>query len=170
MTLEEILAGSGIVVILMTILEIAPIRINPWGAIWKALGRVLTCIGNRINSGVLKELETVRANQEDMQRKLDGHIIQDMERSATECRGEILRFNNELLRGIMHTKEEYIEVLSAIDRYEHYCHDNPDFPNNRALLAIETIKENYKERLARHDFLESYGGAERRTGPDPDPE
>ena len=69
-------------------------------------------------------------------------------------RMEILRFNNELLRSIDHTKEEFIEVLAEIDAYERFCEDHPDYPNNRAVLAIENIRENYKERLKKHDFLQ----------------
>ena len=69
-------------------------------------------------------------------------------------RMEILRFNNELLRSIDHTKEEFIEVLAEIDAYERFCEDHPDYPNNRAVLAIENIRENYKERLKKHDSLQ----------------
>ena len=73
---------------------------------------------------------------------------------ADSNRLEILRFNNELLRSIGHTKEEFIEVLAEIDAYEDFCKDHPDYPNNRAVLAIENIREVYRERLKKHDFLQ----------------
>ena len=31
---------------------------------------------------------------------------------------------------------------------------HPEYPNNRAVLAIENIRSNYKERLQKHDFLQ----------------
>ena len=45
-------------------------------------------------------------------------------------------------------------MLAEIDAYERFCDDHPDYPNNRAVLAIENIRENYKERLKKHDFLQ----------------
>ena len=47
-----------------------------------------------------------------------------------------------------------IEVLAEIDAYERFCKEHPDYPNNRAVMAIENIQENYKERLKKHDFLQ----------------
>ena len=121
MNLQDALAGGGIVIVLLTLLEIAPIRINPWGAL-RSIGRkALGCFGSHINSGVLTELQAVRDAQDDMRRKLDSHIESDQRRSANECRAAILHFNNELLRSIRHTKEEYIDILAEIDSYESFC-------------------------------------------------
>lgn len=140
MSIQEILAcGGGSIIILMTLIQIAPFKINPWSALARAVGRA-------INSEVLTELNAVKD-------KLDGHIIMDDQRVADGHRTRILHFNNELLRDIKHTKEEYIEVLAEIDAYERYCADNPEYPNNRAVLAIENIRDNYKNRLQKHDFL-----------------
>ena len=78
----------------------------------------------------------------------------DDRRTADGHRAQILHFNNELLRNIRHTKEEFIEILARIDVYEKYCKTHPDYPNNRAILAIENIREVYKERLKKRDFLQ----------------
>ena len=140
---ELLSANSGtflaIIAIAMTLIEITPIKVNPWSAIAKAIGRA-------VNTEVLNELETVK-------KKLEEHVIMDDQRVADGHRTRILHFNNELLRSIKHTKEEYIEVLAEIDAYERYCSENPNYPNNRAVLAIENIRDNYKERLQKHDFL-----------------
>ena len=68
-------------------------------------------------------------------------------------RAAILRFNNELLRDIPHTREEFIEALSEIDSYERYCEEHPDYKNNRATHAVANIKRVYDDRLVKHDFL-----------------
>lgn len=81
-------------------------------------------------------------------------IKTDDRRTADHCRTQILHFNNELLRPIYHTKEEFVEVLAKIDDYERYCEEHPEYPNNRAVLAIENIREVYKERLKKRDFLQ----------------
>lgn len=146
MSIQEIITGGGgLLIVLMTLVQIAPVKINPWSAIARAIGRA-------VNTEVLKELETVK-------KKLEEHIIMDDQRVADGHRTRILHFNNELLRDIKHTKEEYIEVLAEIDAYERYCSENPNYPNNRAVLAIENIRDNYKERLQKRDFLmEGNGG------------
>ena len=140
MSLKDIfLNGGGILLILMALVQIAPIKINPWSAIAKLIGRA-------INGEVLKKLDSV-------EKRLDCHITTDDRRTADRHRTRILHFNNELLRGIEHTKEEFTEALADIDAYESYCEAHPDYPNNRAVLAIENIRENYKDRLKKHDFL-----------------
>ena len=135
MTLGKILACSGGgLFLLLTLVELAPIKVNPWSWIAKSIGKAM---------GI-----------EAIEKKLDEHINTDGKRDADSHRLEILRFNNELLRSVGHTKEEFIEVLAEIDAYERFCEGHPDYPNNRAALAIENIQENYKERLKKHDFLQ----------------
>lgn len=147
MSIKDILLdGGGLLVILLTLIQIAPIKVNPWSALAKALGRA-------INADVLKELEEVKAGQRETQSKLDAHIRVDDERNADLHRNRILQFNNELLRDIQHTREDFIEILAEIDAYERYCEAHEDYQNNRAVCAIENIKLVYKERLQKHDFL-----------------
>lgn len=135
MSVQEILTGGGgLLLVLMTLVQVAPVRINPWSWLAKTIGKAI---------GIAA-----------IEKKLDEHIATDDRRDADGHRVKILQFNNELLRSIDHTKEEFIEVLAEIDAYEHFCDDHPDYPNNRAVLAIENIRENYKERLKKHDFLQ----------------
>ena len=134
MNVQELLAGGGgLLLVLMTLVQIAPVKINPWSWLARAIGRA-------VNAEVIK--------------KLDDHITMDDRRTADGHRARILHFNNELLRDIGHTQEEFFEVLAEIDAYEDYCREHPEYPNNRAVLAIENIQEVYKERLKKHDFLQ----------------
>ena len=86
---------------------------------------------------------------------LADHIRMDDERNADEHRARILRFNNELLRDIPHTKEEFIDILADIDYYERYCDEHKGYKNNRASHAIANISRVYDDRLREHDFLAS---------------
>ena len=140
MSIQELLTGGGgLLVLALTVIQIAPVRVNPWSAIAKAIGRA-------INAEVLAELERTRI-------KLDNHIKTDDERAADRHRARILRFNQELIRQIPHTREEFIEVLTEIDRYQRFCREHPDYPNSRAVHAIANIGRVYDERLQKHDFL-----------------
>lgn len=147
MTLKEILlASGGGLILLLTLVQITPIKINPWSAIARAIGRA-------INGDVMKSLDEVKVEQKASRSRLDEHIRMDDERNADQHRARILRFNNELVRDIPHTKEEFIDVLADIDSYERYCRDHEDYKNNRAVHAIANIERVYDERLKKHDFL-----------------
>lgn len=137
---EIIVSGGGLLLGFMTLVQIVPVKINPWSWVAKAIGRA-------INGEVLAKLGEV-------EKRLDKHITTDDRRAADGNRTRILHFNNELLRNLKHTKEEFVEVLAEIDAYEKYCREHPDYPNNRAILAIENIRETYKRRLDKHDFLQ----------------
>ncbi len=148
MSLQEILTGGGAsLFVLATIIQIAPVKINPWSAIAKMLGRA-------INADVLKELGEMKKHQQETREKLEGHILTDDKREADLHRARILQFNTELLRDIKHTREDFIEVLAEIDEYEGYCKEHPKYENNRATHAIGNIKRVYDERLEKHDFLQ----------------
>ena len=145
MSIQEILAGGGgVLVVAMTLVQIAPVKVNPWSWLAAAIGRA-------INAEVIK--------------KLDGHITMDDRRTADGHRARILHFNNEMLRDINHTKEEFTEVLAEIDAYELYCREHPEYPTNRAILAIKNIQEVYMERLKRHDFLQESSAARQEQSP-----
>lgn len=147
MTVAEILlAGGGGLFLLLTLIQITPIKINPWSAVAKAIGRA-------INGEVIGMLSEVKSAQKTTSDRLNEHIRLDDERNADEHRARILRFNNELIRDIPHTKEEFVDILADIDSYEQYCTKHPEYKNNRAVHAIANIGRVYDERLQKHDFL-----------------
>ena len=83
MTISDLLSGGGAVggiLVLLALVEISPIKINPWTAIGKAIGRA-------INGDVIEKLEATR-------KTLDDHIKTDDARNADMHRAAILRFNN----------------------------------------------------------------------------
>lgn len=141
MTLKSILAGSGgVLVIILTVVQIAPININPWSALAKKLGKA-------INAQVLEDLAATK-------KSLDEHIKKDDARRADDTRTRILAFNRQLMRGEKHTREEFWDILAAIDRYHTYCNAHPTYPNERAVHAIKNIGRVYDERQQKNDFLQ----------------
>lgn len=110
----------------------------------------------RVDEGFahLKDVdEKILGELTDIKDALNEHIRVDDERNADSIRAYILRFNMELVREILHTREDFIEVLAKIDEYERYCESHKDYRNNRAVSAISNIKRVYEERLEKRDFL-----------------
>lgn len=146
MNVQELLAGGGGLLLVLTLVQIAPIKVNPWTKIGKFCLKVLGIIGRALHADMYRELAEIK-------QKLEEHVVMDDRRTADGHRTRILHFNNELLRDIPHTREEFFEVLNEIKAYEDYCDEHPEYPNNRAVMAIENIRECYKERQRRRDFL-----------------
>ena len=131
MTAAQLLGSGGAVVLVLSLIQLSPIRINPWTWLARSIGRA-------IHGDVMDKLAK-------LQTELETHI-------ADGNRARILDFNGELIRDLSHTQEAYIEILAVIDVYEAYCDGHPDYPNNRATLAIANIKRVYNERLQKRDF------------------
>lgn len=147
MTLDEILLGGGLgAAAVLSLLEIAPIKVNPWRAIARGIGRAL-------NGDVLDRLAQVQQAQQDTSSALEAHIKDYDEYKADEHRAVILAFNTSLLRGEMHTQEDFFDVFRHIDQYEDYCRSHSGYKNNRAVHAIANIGRVYDERLKARDFL-----------------
>ena len=143
MTLETIkqiaLGGGGVLLILMTLIQITPIKINPWSWIARMIGRA-------INGEVLTKVDNLG-------KELADHKEKSEERHATLCRAHILRFRDEVLHGIPHSKEGYDNILIDIDSYEEYCDKHPGYKNNIAVETIKHIKTMYQKHLIDDSFL-----------------
>lgn len=150
---NEMIAAICVALGLPTLVQISPVKINPWSWLLKMLKWLWKGFCRSLNAEVLTELAEVKTAQNDVKAKLESHIKMDDEREADKVRSSILRFNNELLRDIPHTKEEFVEILAKIDWYNDFCDTHKDYRNSRAVHAIANIERVYDERLAKHDFL-----------------
>ena len=151
MSLHDILTGGGAVIALLSVIQLSPIKINPWSALWRLLCRGFSAVGRALNAEVLAELEVLKRGQKENREHLEEHIRIADERRADDHRAAILHFNVELIQGLPHTREDYIEILTDIDKY---CKLHPRYENNRAVCAIQNIKRVYAQRMEKHDFKE----------------
>ena len=142
-------AGLG----LTALIQISPIKINPWSWIWKMLKNMWAGFCKSLTAPVLAELAVVKEENRKTQRALETHIKLADQREADGLRAEILRFNNEVMRGIQHTEEEFVEILAKKDKYEAYCRENEDYVNSRAVHAIANIERVYDDCLVENNFL-----------------
>ena len=141
MTLKELLTGGGsAVIILATLLQISPIKINPWSFIAKKIGKAL-------NGEVVEKVDNLEKNVEKLRSECE-------ERAANNCRTRILHFGDEILHNVRHSKEHFDQILLDITDYEQYCNNHPHFKNNVAVATIKRITEVYEECVENNDFLE----------------
>lgn len=73
---------------------------------------------------------------------------------ATNARTRILRFDDELINGLHHSKEYFQQILEEIDTYELYCEKHSNYKNSACTLAIEHIKDVYTKLLDERAFIQ----------------
>lgn len=143
MTLKEILPlfGGGLVG-LLTLIQISPIKVDPWSMILEWLWRPM-----------LSKMETLEKDMKSV--KMEVATIRDENREihAKDCRVRILRFADEIYLQQPHSQEHFKQILGDITHYEKYCDAHPEFENQIAVAAIQQIKDTYNNRLKKHDFL-----------------
>ena len=122
----------------VTLVQIAPIKINPWSWVGRTLRRVI--IGD-----IDKKLDGISAKVDKLEDTMN-------ERDAILARAHILRFNDELYNNVKHSRDYFLQTLEDIDNYEKYCEAHPDFKNSRTTMAEQNIKEVYQRLFAEHKF------------------
>ena len=93
-----------------------------------------------------KDIDQMQADLKDMR-------AEESVKDAQGARRRILRFNDELLRNIDHSKEYFDDILEDVDTYEEYCRSHPDFPNGKTVMAVKNIRRCYEQCLEKHSFL-----------------
>lgn len=130
--------ADGLVIVL-SLVQVSPIKINPWG--W-LLGR----LGCLLNADLICRVDGLGADLQNVSAEL-------ARQQAKSCRANIIRFGDELLHDELHSKEAFDQILIDVSEYERYCAEHPDFTNNVAVLTIKRIKDVYGECLKEHSFL-----------------
>ena len=140
MTVSEIVGDATLLLVgLSAFIEITPIKINPISA-------VLKWIGSKINGEVIDKVN-----------KLEGDINRieytEGERYAKSARTRVLRFGDEVIHGVKHSKEHFDDILLDIHEYDNYCEEHPEFENDRMQLTAMHIKETYARCMKENSFL-----------------
>ena len=91
----------------------------------------------------------------EMKSELNKHIENDEKHRADMSRARILRFSDELRRGISHSEESFNNILEDIDNYISYCTQHESvYINSKANAAIRNIKTTHDKCIrGEMDFL-----------------
>lgn len=142
---------SVIVFIILTLIEVTPIKINPWSTLARWMSKVQGL------DLIKTDIEKVSTRIDEVEAKIDDFKLsaeeQDKLKDALAARHRILRFNDELLSNQKHSKEMFDDILKDITNYDKYCREHPNFKNRKAVLSEENVVRVYQECLRTHDFL-----------------
>lgn len=113
------------------IIQISPIKINPWSALMAWIRRMLVGDLEKSMSELKRDFEEEKVNL---------------------MRWNILDFANSCRNDRKHTKEEWNHCLSQLAEYEKHCEEK-HIPNGVINEDGKYLRELYRERCMKNDFL-----------------
>lgn len=160
MDLLQLLLGGGGVIGILSLIQMAPVKLNPWTSIGNILRKGLGALGRMFTKDLIDTMQKQdRVDQEmkdDIKRlteALEGHILRGREEHMITIRHRILYFGDSVRRKEPHSEEYFNQILADITQYERYCAQHEEFQNSRTVLTIQRIKEEYQECLKEDKFL-----------------
>ena len=141
---------AGIAVVILSIIQIAPIKLDPWSWLLRRIGKV-------VNQEVIERQEAFQKESVEYRRNNDlqiKNLAALVDRKGIEdCRNRILRFGDEIKSKQKHSEEYYNQILADISEYEEYCRTHPKFKNERTIATEKIIRSKYEEHVLNNDFL-----------------
>ena len=134
-----------IVILLLSLVQITPIKINPWTSL-------VVWIGNIITQPVQDELKGVGNKLDNVEKDLSEFKKEQEEKDANDTRRFVFDFANACRNGRLHTRKQWNFVLTQIDEYEDYV-EKKGIKNGVFKGEDEYLRERYKSRLVKNDFL-----------------
>lgn len=128
----------SIVIIVSIFIQITPIKVNPWSALFKWIGKTIT--GNACSKidGLIDKVDKiekdVKTNEKD------------------RIRWEILDFANSCRNDRKHTRDEFQHIVALNDKYKRLLKETND-TNGVFEVEYNYIQDLYAERLEKNDFL-----------------
>ena len=133
---ENIVADRGPILLVffavMTLIQITPIKINPWSAIFKWLGK-------QLNTDVLVKMNALEKRIESVEKRQEDHVKESEKDELKARRMTILDFSSSILRGVNYHREKFNFMINECDTYEQYCKDN-EVKNGVAQASIAEIR------------------------------
>lgn len=137
--LIQFITSPGVILLgTVTILDISPIKIDPWKWIFKT-------IGNLIYGDIKKEIVDMRTDLTELKKDFEDN-------KAKEKRWHILDFVNSCRRGEEHSREEWSHAMSELAEYEVYC-ELHKITNGVIEEDAKFLRHLYYERNLKNDFL-----------------
>lgn len=135
-----------IIVLIFSLIEISKIKINPWSAIGRTIGKFLGV------KEVKDKVDAVEKKVDKLEEKVNEVENTVNENEAITARARILRFSSEVQDGIYHDKGLWDHIMADIAKYEKYVAEHEDFKNGITEPTNEYLTEQYKERLRKRDW------------------
>ena len=127
-----------IIIAISIFIQITPIKINPWSALFKWVGKTITDNACSKIDGLIKKVDQI---------ELD---VKNNEKDR--IRWEILDFANSCRHNHKHTRDEFQHIVSLNDKYKKLLRETND-TNGVFEVEYNYVQDVYAEKLEKNDFL-----------------
>lgn len=129
----------SIIVIISLFIQFTPIKLNPWSALFKWIGKAITSDACKKIDGLVEKVD-----------KIDQDV---MTNEKDRIRWEILDFANSCRNNRKHTRDEFQHIAALNDKYKDLLEKTND-KNGVFEIEYNYIQKLYAKRLEKNDFLE----------------
>lgn len=142
-----------IVLMLGVFIDINPaIKVNPIKAIFRYLGKSFNASMeteiSEMKNDMSSKIDELQQEQYAQREALDKIVLDNQNKEIQRLRWEIIDFNNGIINGIKHSREQYRHVLDAYERYNNIISD-VGTPLDEYFRSVQengnTIKRHYED-------------------------
>ena len=145
-SLKEFATNPGVLITgVLTLIQIAPIKIDPWTWLLSWIGSKLNAEDRKAIQELSKEVAEVKMEVTDMKHEIEYD-------KATEKRWHILDFVNSCRNKRRHTREEWNHVISELKEYEEWT-EQKNIPNGVIEEDGKYLRQLFQECNRNNDFL-----------------
>ena len=149
---------ANIVTILSFVVEFTPIKLNPLSYMFTKFGKAI----NKDLEAEIKNLEndvivlgnTLQKTEASLVEKIESNDRKQTERYIKQLRGNILNFSNSCMKGELHTKNEFENIIEAHMEYVELI-DSLGLTNGVVELEFRFITEEYNKHIRENSFYGS---------------
>lgn len=134
----------SVIGILSAIIEIAPIKINPWSRLFKWIGECMLGSTNQEIAEIKTDVKKINESIIELDSKVDSN---EMDR----IRWEVFDFANSCRNGRQYRKEEFDHIIDLDHKY-HLLLKEEDL-NGIYKMAFKYIERTYENNLMNNSFL-----------------
>lgn len=144
--LKEFVTNPMVVLVgTVTLIEIVPIKINPWKSLLK-------WIGNVVNAEDRKQIKEINNKLDQVEKDVSEIKHEREEDKAKQMRWHILDFVNSCRHGRKHTREEWNHAISELADYEEYT-ERKHITNGVIQEDAKYLRELFQENNRINNFL-----------------
>lgn len=104
------------------------------------------------NKEILVAIEKLDWKMQDIEKSIKKVDEKAESYNAVSTRVRILRFEDELQEGRMHSKDSWDSIIADCDTYDRYCGEHDEFRNGMTEATVRHIRHGYDERLEKGDW------------------
>lgn len=151
--LLDFITSPGVVLFgAVTLIEIVPIKINPWSGILKWIGKVVNAEDRKNIEKINNKIDKMQEHQTSIENSVTEMKHEIEEDKAKEKRWHILDFVNSCRHGRTHTREEWNHVISELADYETFT-ERKGIKNGVIEEDAKYLRKLFQENNEKNNFL-----------------